>query len=199
MPGSLPMSGYRGVMAWSRKGGALPVVLVVTLLILGIVGAGAYFGYGFLHARGWIGPDEVPEQYRSLVLKAAKQCPAIPPAVLAAQIASESAWDPNAVSPDGAEGIAQFMPATWKEFGIDADGDGKADPFDPNDAIVSAALLNCVNADLVANVPGDPVRNTLAAYNAGFNMVIKYDGVPPFPETVGYVDKIIKRAQSIVL
>ena len=91
------------------------------------------------------------------------------------------------------------MPATWKEFGIDADGDGKADPFDPNDAIVSAALLNCVNADLVAKVPGDAVRNTLAAYNAGFNIVIKYDGVPPFPETMNYVDKIIKRAQSIVL
>jgi len=186
-------------MAGSRKGGTLPVVLVVTLLILGIAGAGAYFGYGFLHARGLIGPDEVPEQYRSLVVKAATQCPVIPAKVLAAQLASESAWDPNAVSPAGAEGIAQFMPATWKDYGVDADGDGKADPFDPDDAIMSAALLNCVNADLVAKVPGDPLRNTLAAYNAGFNTVIRYDGVPPFPETMNYVDKIIKRAQSIVL
>lgn len=199
MPGSLPMSGYRGLMAGSRKGGTLPVVLVVTLLILGIVGAGAYFGYGFLHARGLIGPDEVPEQYRSLVVKAATQCPVIPAKVLAAQLASESAWNPNAVSPAGAEGIAQFMPATWKDYGVDADGDGKADPFDPDDAIMSAALLNCVNAELVAKVPGDPLRNTLAAYNAGFNTVIRYDGVPPFPETMNYVDKIIKRAQSIVL
>jgi hypothetical protein len=186
-------------MAGSRKGGALPVLLVVGLLLLGIVGAGAYFGYGFLHARGLIGPDEVPEQYRSLVVKAAKQCPVIPPKVFAAQLASESAWDPNAVSPAGAEGIAQFMPATWKDYGVDADGDGTADPFDPDDAIMSAALLNCVNADLVAKVPGDPLRNTLAAYNAGFNTVIRYDGVPPFPETMNYVDKIIKRAQSIVL
>lgn len=174
-------------------------MLVVTLLVVGVLGMAGWFGYGFLHARGLIGADEVPEEYRAIVLAAAKQCPAVPARVLAAQIASESGWDPTAVSSAGAQGIAQFMPATWAEYGIDTHGDGAPDVFDPQDAITSAAVLNCVNADLVADVPGDPVRNTLAAYNAGFNKVIEFNGVPPFPETTAYVDRILKRAQSIVL
>lgn len=174
-------------------------MLVITLLVVGVLGMAGWFGYRFLNARGLIGPDQVPEQYRAIVLAAAKQCPAIPAKVLAAQIASESGWDPAAVSPAGAQGIAQFMPRTWAEYGVDTHGDGTPDVFDPQDAITSAAILNCVNADLVADVPGDPVRNALAAYNAGFNKVVEFQGVPPFEETQTYVDRIMNRAQSIVL
>ncbi len=143
--------------------------------------------------------DRVPEQYRALVASAADRCPAVPAKVLAAQLAAESGWDARAVSPAGAQGIAQFLPAVWEQYGIDGNGDGVTDIWDPADAIPSAAELNCVNRDLVAQVPGDPLINTLAAYNAGFNAVRKYKGVPPFPETQTYVQRIQDRAANIVL
>ena len=144
-------------------------------------------------------PSKVPDQYVAVVKKAAKRCPVIPANILAAQIASESNWDPKAQSPAGALGIAQFMPEVWDEHGIDADGDGKASVWNPVDAIHSAAELNCVNAELVADVPGDRINNILAAYNAGFNAVVKYDGIPPYPETQAYVKRIRELANRITL
>lgn len=141
----------------------------------------------------------IPDEYRDVIVDAAERCPTVPAQVLAAQLASESGWDPTAVSPAGARGLAQFMPEVWEQYGLDGDGDGKARINNPVDAIHSAAALNCVNAELVADVPGDRLRNILAAYNAGYNQVVKYGGVPPFPETEQYVDRIIRRSQIIEL
>jgi len=121
------------------------------------------------------------------------------PEILAAQIASESSWDAQAQSPAGAQGLAQFMPGTWEQYGLDGDGDGIADVWNPIDAIHSAAALNCVNARLVADVPGDRLINLLAAYNAGFNNVLRYEGVPPFAETEDYIERILRRATSMDL
>ncbi len=141
----------------------------------------------------------VPQEYRPVIRDAAERCPTVPATVLAAQLASESGWDPTAVSPAGARGLAQFMPEVWEQYGLDGDGDGKAQVNNPIDAIHSAAALNCINAELVADVPGDQLRNILAAYNAGFNQVVRYGGVPPFPETQQYVDRVIRRSQTIEL
>ncbi len=141
------------------------------------------------------GTPTIPQEYQAVIVEAARRCPAIPARVLAAQIATESSWRIDAVSPAGAEGIAQFMPATWEQFGIDADGDGKRDVWDPVDAIHSAAELNCVNRRLVSEVPGSPLHNILAAYNAGHGAVRKYDGIPPFPETENYVQRVLDLAQ----
>jgi soluble lytic murein transglycosylase-like protein len=91
------------------------------------------------------------------------------------------------------------MPQVWDQYGIDANKDGQADIFDPVDAIHSAAELNCVNRQLVRDATGNRLRNTLAAYNAGYGSVLKYDGVPPFPETQAYVDRILESAKTIVL
>lgn len=141
------------------------------------------------------GTPTVPQEYQAVIVEAARRCPAVPARVLAAQIATESSWQTDAVSPAGAEGIAQFMPATWKQFGIDANGDGERDVWDPVDAIHSAAELNCVNRRLVSEVPGTPLHNILAAYNAGHGAVRKYDGIPPFPETENYVQRVLDLAQ----
>lgn len=116
--------------------------------------------------------------------------------VLAAQLYSESGFNPNAVSPVGAQGIAQFMPATWAAHGRDENSDGKADPFDIADAIPAAARYDAAIAAQVAAVPGDRVSNMLAAYNAGPGAVLKYGGVPPFAETQGYVRRIIDLASE---
>lgn len=144
-------------------------------------------------------PVVVPEELRPVLLKAAKRCPAVPVEILAAQIAAESGWDARAVSPAGAQGIAQFMPEVWDQYGIDGDRDGTADVWNPVDAIHSAAELNCLNRRLVRDASGDRLRNMLAAYNAGFGSVLEHDGVPPFPETQAYVDRILEVAETIVV
>lgn len=145
------------------------------------------------------GPIVVPEELRPVIAKAAERCEQIPVEVLAAQIAAESHWDPDAVSSAGARGIAQFMPAVWEQYGIDANRDGVADVWDPVDAIHSAAALNCINRKLVRDASGNRLHNTLAAYNAGYGNVLKYDGVPPFPETEAYLERILRYAETIVL
>lgn len=147
----------------------------------------------------WSGPVVVPQEYRAVIRAAAERCPAVPTEIFAAQIAAESSWDPTAVSPAGARGIAQFMPAVWRQYGIDANDDGRADVWDPVDAIHSAAELNCLNRRLVREASGNRLRNTLAAYNAGFNAVLRYDGIPPFPETEAYVERILRYAEDIQL
>lgn len=146
---------------------------------------------------GLIGPMQVPSQYRALVLSAAERCPRIPAGVFAAQLAAESGWDASAKSPAGAQGIAQFMPAVWEQYGLDANGDGKTSVWDAEDAIASAAELNCRNRQLVRGVSGNRLANTLAAYNAGYAAVRRYDGVPPYPETQAYVRNILEDAKSI--
>lgn len=143
-------------------------------------------------------PIVVPSELRPVLVKAARRCDAVPVEVLAAQIAAESHWDARAESPVGARGIAQFMPEVWDQYGIDANRDGRADVWDPVDAIHSAAALNCVNRRLVKDASGNRLRNTLAAYNAGFGSVLKYDGIPPFPETEAYIERILKYAETIV-
>jgi hypothetical protein len=177
---------------------------VIGLSVVALVGAGLVSITGVVdwnriqQARdvGQLGGTPViPEQYQPIIEDAAERCPAVPSRILAAQIATESRWQPDAVSPVGAEGIAQFMPSTWSQYGIDANGDGVRDVWDPEDAIHSAAELNCLNRRLVSEVSGTPLHNILAAYNAGHGAVRKYDGIPPFPETEQYVQKVLDLAQ----
>jgi soluble lytic murein transglycosylase-like protein len=174
-----------------------------SLLVLGIVVAvaagGLWWAMGVARDRGIIGPVVVPQEYRALIREAAQTCPKIPAEILAAQIAAESSWDTRAVSPAGAQGIAQFMPPVWEQYGLDANDDGERSVWDPVDAIFSAARLNCANRTLVKGVSGNRLENTLAAYNAGFGAVRKYDGIPPFPETEAYVKKVIENAKDIQL
>jgi len=173
--------------------------LVVLAVFLAVLGAAAWWGLGRAREAGVIGPVVVPQEYPALIREAATRCPAVPVKVFAAQIAQESSWDTRAVSPAGAQGIAQFMPKVWKQYGIDANEDGKRSVWDAHDAIHSAAELNCVNRRLVKGVSGNRLENTLAAYNAGFAAVRKYDGIPPFPETEAYVQRILESAKTIVL
>ncbi len=188
----------------SRRG-PNPLRVAGVLLFIGGIGAAAVW-WGLPVARqaniaavvdSIAGPVVVPGEYRSIIRTAAKLCPEVPPRVFAAQISAESSWDPSAQSGAGAQGIAQFMPKVWDQYGIDANNDGVASVWDPTDAIHSASLLNCVNRELVKEVAGKRLENTLAAYNAGFNAVRKYDGIPPFPETETYVKRILDISKTI--
>jgi hypothetical protein len=123
-------------------------------------------------------PSFVPSRFRDLIARAASRWN-VSPAVLAAQLLAESNFNPLAVSPAGARGIAQFMPATAAAYGL-------SDPFDPADAIDAQAHLM---SDLLRQF-GD-VALALAAYNAGPAPVSACSCVPPYPETQGYVARIL--------
>jgi soluble lytic murein transglycosylase-like protein len=182
----------------SRARGLVALVVVLTL-VTGVL-IGTWIAVSGAKDKGYLGgPVVVPEEYRPILKKAAKRCDAVPLEVLAAQIAAESGWDPKAQSAAGAQGIAQFMPEVWKQYGLDGNGDGVADVWNPDDAIHSAAELNCLNRRLVRGAKGNRLHNTLAAYNSGYASVLKYDGVPPFPETQAYVEKILDTAKTIVV
>lgn len=138
----------------------------------------------------------IPSQYRSLVQDAGNTCPEVTPNLLGALLTQESGFNPKARSPVGAEGVAQFMPSTWETHGIDGNGDGKRDVWNPEDAIPSAAKYLCDIAGDVKDVPGNAQNNMLAAYNAGSGAVKKYGGVPPYKETQNYVSTISALANT---
>ncbi len=137
--------------------------------------------------------------------KAGSLCPEVPAPLLAAQLQQESSWDPTVTSPTipglqtgGAEGLAQFMPGTWPDYGQDDAGDGNVSPFNPIDAIMAQGRYMCA---LVKDIENDPqfkgddiVALALAAYNAGPDKVQKYHGIPPFKETQEYIPDITQLA-----
>lgn len=118
-------------------------------------------------------PGYVPKPYRGWVSTAAQQT-GMPPAVIAAQINTESGFDPNVTSAAGAQGIAQFEPGTWKTY-------GKGSAYNPSAAL--PAYIKYMNT-LLAQYNGN-VRDALAAYNAGpANISAGY----------GYADSILAKA-----
>ena len=123
-------------------------------------------------------PDFVPPRFAPAIDRAAQRW-SVSAALLAAQLFAESGFNPFAVSPAGAQGIAQFMPGT-------ARGVGLADPFDPTAAIDAQAHLM---RDLLRRFAAVPLA--LAAYNAGPGPVIACGCVPAIPETRGYVARIL--------
>ena len=104
----------------------------------------------------------------------------VDPELLRCVLLVESAFDPRAVSPKGAMGLAQLMPGTAEELGV-------KDPFDPEQAVDAAARLL---GRLLRENEGRFVP-ALAAYNAGRGAVRRYGGVPPYRETVQYIEKIL--------
>lgn len=105
----------------------------------------------------------------------------IPTMMLSALLKQESGFNPNAVSPVGAQGIAQFMPGTAKGMGIN--------PYDPEQSINGAAKYLRTSWDKF----GKP-ELALAAYNAGGGAVNQYGGIPPYKETQNYVKNIMSMA-----
>lgn len=173
---------------------ALAGFVGLVVLLLGVALAGAMQGEDAPQsgAPGGLNPESVPAWAVPLLQRAAGTCPEVTAPVLAAQIQQESAWNPNASSSAGAVGLTQFMPATWSSSGTDGDGDGRADPRNPSDAVQSQAKYMCGQVQQVrgGQLPGDVLDLALAAYNAGFGAVKKAQGIPPYPETQHYVRTI---------
>lgn len=123
--------------------------------------------------------QKVAETYGSEILKATLGT-RVSPALVLAVIGVESAGNPQAVSPAGAEGLMQLIPATAERFGV-------TDAKDPAQNIRGGvAYLDW----LMDRFDGDPLM-VLAAYNAGEGAVERNGGVPPYAETRDYVPKVL--------
>lgn len=116
--------------------------------------------------------------YRHAVRTAAKTY-GVAPAFLRAVIHAESAFDPNALSSKGAQGLMQLMPGTARDMGV-------ADAFNAAQNIRGGARYL---AQLLKDFHGNRTL-AAAAYNAGPNAVRKYNGVPPYAETEVYVKRV---------
>ncbi|MFI6659671.1 NlpC/P60 family protein [Streptomyces sp. NPDC050523] len=168
----------------------------VMLLVVGVYIVAGNLVNGVGGGTKALAKGAVPAAYSTIVQKWGNLCPALNPALLAAQLYQESGFNPNARSAAAAEGIAQFIPGTWATHGIDGNGDGVRNVWDPRDAIPSAASYDCQLASYVKDVPGNLTENMLASYNAGSYAVIKYGGVPPYKETRNYVKTITTLEES---
>lgn len=115
--------------------------------------------------------------YRAIATQIAQQ-EGVPVDLFLRMIGQESAWQPGAVSPKGASGLAQLMPGTARELGVD--------PSDPVQNMTGGARYLRQQLDAF----GRPDL-ALAAYNAGPGAVRKHGGIPPFQETQDYVRKIL--------
>jgi soluble lytic murein transglycosylase-like protein len=130
-------------------------------------------------------PQTVTQADPKQLLDEAAQRYGVPAAFLHSVARTESAYRTNAVSVKGAIGVMQLMPATAAELG--------ADPHDPAQNIDAGARHL---RDLLDRYDGS-AHKALSAYNAGAGAVEKYRGVPPYSETVNYVQKVLSTYQAL--
>jgi len=164
------------------------------MVVLSLKGGGEV-GVPATELRGVV-PDEVLDEVvpaaaggkdlAAMAIAAARRH-SLDPDLVQAVVAVESGFRPDAVSPKGAQGLMQLMPYTARALGV-------KDTFDP------AANLDGGTRylrALLARYNGD-VSRALAAYNAGEGAVARHGGVPPYPETLAYVRKVLERAKPEV-
>jgi soluble lytic murein transglycosylase-like protein len=125
-------------------------------------------------------PSQKPQDLQTIVSAASSQHQ-VDADFIASVIHAESANNPRAVSPKGAQGLMQLMPGTAGKLGV-------KDSFDPTENVDGGVrylreLLLLYNGDMI---------KALAAYNAGPQRVEQYKGVPPYRETHAYVARVIK-------
>jgi hypothetical protein len=135
-------------------------------------------------------PSDTPKTEKSLDPKrlaadAAKHNN-LPEALIRSVMHAESGYRPDAVSPKGAIGLMQLMPATAEQL--------HADPHDPQQNVeAGTAYLRALLVKYEAN--DDQVARAVAAYNAGPGAVDRYNGVPPYRETRDYVIRVLTEYQ----
>jgi cell wall-associated NlpC family hydrolase len=173
-------------------------VFIVVLLVVVLAGGGQQppcgpgVGLGPLSAHG-ITAALVP-----VIAQAGTVCPEFPAPVIAAELQQESGFNATAVSPTGAQGIAQFMPGTWPSYGVGS-------PFDPTAAIPAQARYLCEMAGQIRAADGNGLIHltvsvteaALFGYNAGLGAVLASgNGVPTNAQSADYVPRIMAAART---
>ena len=129
--------------------------------------------------HGWADPRFID------TIEAASRRYQVDSKLVAAVIKVESDFRPHAISPKGAQGLMQLMPATAKQYKL-------KDAFDP-ESNIDAGVRHL--SGLLNRYAGEPAM-ALAAYNAGAGTVKRYGGIPPYPETQEYIGKVIGLYQA---
>lgn len=140
------------------------------------------------HSRSEGTGASVPLEGEALIadsIKSAARRYNLPEKLIASVIQAESNFQVDAVSPAGAQGLMQLMPATAKELGVD-------DPFDVRQNIDGGAGYLRQMLDRF----GGNVKLALAAYNAGPGTVERYNGNVPYRETQNYIERVLKRVSA---
>jgi len=146
-------------------------------------GRAATAAVGSVHKETWVlgrqrlGSSVLP--YQALATRY-ERLYGLPAGLAAAVIEVESGGDPTAVSPKGAVGLMQLMPATARALGV-------AEAFDPEQNVRGGALYLRQMLDRFGSLP-----LALAAYNAGPSAVERYGAIPPFAETRRYVSRVLE-------
>lgn len=118
--------------------------------------------------------------YDAIIHKAAEQF-GVEAHLIKAIIMAESAFDPNAISESGAQGLMQLMPITANDMRV-------YDPFDPEENILGGTRY----LSLLLKKFKQDKRLAIAAYNAGPKIVAEHDSVPPIPQTKRFVERVMK-------
>lgn len=124
-------------------------------------------------------PEVFMTKYGSLINQASRQFN-LEPSLVKAVIMVESGFDPKAVSKKGAQGLMQLMPKTAADMDVE-------DPHNPEENIFGGTRYL---SELMERFEND-IKLALAAYNAGPERVEQYKGVPPFPETERFINKVM--------
>ncbi|QYJ78743.1 lytic transglycosylase domain-containing protein [Shewanella acanthi] len=135
----------------------------------------------------WNGIRLFTRNYESVISRAAHKHK-LDPALIRAVIHAESAFNARAVSRTGAMGLMQLMPETAKEMGV-------SNAFIPEENILGGSKYL---AQMLKQFNGN-IALACAAYNAGPTTVTQYKGIPPYPETKAYVERVqilLKRYRS---
>jgi soluble lytic murein transglycosylase-like protein len=153
-----------------------PAAIVAALALVGLVSA--------VPASSQAGADPARGRYAREIREISERH-GVSRELVEAVIQVESAFNPRAVSPRGAQGLMQLMPGTAHALGVQ-------NVFDPRENIDGGVRHL---RHLIGRFPGDLPR-ALAAYNAGEGAVESFDGIPPYAETRGYVRKVLLLSAS---
>jgi soluble lytic murein transglycosylase-like protein len=121
------------------------------------------------------------EEVHALIASASRRH-GVPTALVKSIVATESNFRCDAVSSRGSIGLMQLLPSTARQYGADARV--PAQNIDAGTRYLRFLIERYRHSN-------SPLKNAIAAYNAGYGAVDRYHGVPPFPETQGYVNRVL--------
>jgi len=136
--------------------------------------------YRLYRRKGGLKATQYIINYDAIIHKAAEQF-GVEAHLIKAIIMAESAFDPNAISESGAQGLMQLMPTTAKDMRV-------YDPFDPEENILGGTQY----LSLLLKKFKQDKRRAVAAYNAGPKIVAEHDSVPPIAQTKRFVERVMK-------
>jgi len=159
------------VFKWIAAAAAAVVILPLVLLFLAFAAATpGNAGTSLAGGPSVLALSDIPPAYLSLYMAAAQTCPGLPWGVLAGIGKVESDHGRSTLpgvrsgaNYAGAEGPMQFEPATFAQYAVDGDHDGRLNVYDPADAIYSAAAMLCANGAASGTSAG--IRQAVFAYN----------------------------------